>query len=84
MINNEKAGGYVGIFYRPKSIIDNTVTAVIKDDVDLITDINQLSRLGTFAQIQRGYRSGISVSNNHTTFVPFLRLDLDCGGIPMS
>lgn len=68
MIKNEKAGGYVGIFYRPKSIIDNTVTAVIKDDVDLITDINQLSRVGTFAQIQKGYRSGISGSNP-TTFV---------------
>ena len=68
LIKNEKAGGYVGIFYRPKSIIDNTVTAVAKDDLDLITDINQLSRVGTFAQIQKGYRSGTSGSNP-TTFV---------------
>lgn len=68
LLKNEKAGGYVGIFYRPKSIIDNAVTAVVKDDLELITDINQISRVGTFAQIQKGYRSGLN-GNNPTTFV---------------
>lgn len=56
--NNETSGGYVGVFYRKDqaNIVEPPAGTVFKDQSNIITSVDQICRVGTFAKIQSATR----------------------------